>query len=139
MVDNEQYRIGLNEMKLNIPIPQIIADSYAFWLGRAKASEFLLDGKLFNPHEALSCGLINEVVEVDQLLPQAELKMKAYTAANSATFQSIKASIRNSLIKELPQQAAFDQEQKRTSEIWWHPSMRTQMGNYINWLKTKNK
>src|SRR5690606_32452196 len=44
------YIIGLNEVPVGIIVPQCIFELYSFWLGSARASKFLLEGKLLAPN-----------------------------------------------------------------------------------------
>lgn len=57
-----EFIIGLNEVPVGIIVPDAIFHLYGFWLGQAKAYQYLLEGKLLNPTEALAAGLIDELV-----------------------------------------------------------------------------
>jgi 3,2-trans-enoyl-CoA isomerase len=58
-----KFIIGLNEVPVGIIVPESIFHLYAFWLGNAPAYRALLEGKLMNTQEALSAGLVDEVVK----------------------------------------------------------------------------
>jgi 3,2-trans-enoyl-CoA isomerase len=59
MAEGEKYRIGLNEVAVNIQISQNLTEAYAFWMGDGRASRYLLEGKLLSGPEALSAGLVD--------------------------------------------------------------------------------
>src|SRR5690606_31874008 len=65
MVEGD-FIIGLNEVPVGIIVPESIFHLYSFWIGQAKAYQYLLEGKLMNPQQALECGLVNEVVTADK-------------------------------------------------------------------------
>jgi methylglutaconyl-CoA hydratase len=59
-------KFGYTEVKIGF-IPAIVAIFLLRKLGEAKAKEMLLSGELFSADQVLKMGLINYVVEVDQL------------------------------------------------------------------------
>src|ERR1700761_8137950 len=50
------FIIGLNEIPVGIIVPNSIFALYSFWLGKRKAYQYLLEGKLLNTAEALDAG-----------------------------------------------------------------------------------
>ncbi|HQS04401.1 MAG TPA: enoyl-CoA hydratase/isomerase family protein, partial [Daejeonella sp.] len=73
-----KFIIGLNEVPVGIIVPESIFHLYAFWLGNAPAYRALLEGKLMNTQEALSAGLVDELVNPESILHAAERKMLTY-------------------------------------------------------------
>lgn len=135
MVDGEKYVMGLNEIKVNIPLGKTFIDAYSFWLGKSKAYEFLLDGKLLNPKEALAEGLINELVTAEDLLPRAEQKMKQYLQAEPEIFRSIKSALRQDWIASIEEVTA--EALAHALEIWWSPSIRGKLKMFVEQLTKK--
>lgn len=77
-------------------------------IGYAHAMEMLLTARHFNANEMLSRGVINEIVEADQLLIRAQA-----VAANIASFspnavQTIKQAVLT--LQDLPFEEAYDRE-----------------------------
>jgi enoyl-CoA hydratase/carnithine racemase len=98
-----KYIIGLNELPVGIIVPDSIFQLYAFWLGKAKAYRFLLEGKLLSPAEALTNGLIDEVSRPESILTAAERQMQKYMRFNTATWQQSKLNLRRELLEKLNQ------------------------------------
>jgi len=128
--------IGLNEIPVGIIVPYRIFELYGFWLGSAKAYQFLLEGTLFNPDQAQQVGLVDQVVPPNQLYTQVDRQMKKYLNLNSNTWQQSKRYLRKNLI------ASF---QENTSEVidhvlsqWWEPSTREMLKTIIQHLKGEN-
>src|ERR1700744_6217666 len=55
-----QFIIGLNEIPVGIVVPDGIFNLYSFWLGKRKAYQYIMEGKLLDVAGALKVGLIDE-------------------------------------------------------------------------------
>lgn len=131
-----KYIIGLNEVPVGIIVPDSIFHLYAFWIGNGKAYQYLMEGKLMAPQEALSTGLINEVVKGESLLSAAEQKMKEYLQFERNTWQQSKINLR----RELMAKVSNDQTQNldRMLKQWWSPSTRSILQTIIHNLQAKS-
>jgi 3,2-trans-enoyl-CoA isomerase len=130
-----KYIIGLNEVPVGIIVPDSIFHLYAFWLGKANASRSLLEGKLFSPEEALSIGLVDELVNPASIMTAAERRIRKYMAFEPNTWQQIKLNIR----KELIAATGVDQSEtlKAVLAQWWSPSTRGLLKMIIENLQKK--
>lgn len=119
---NGKYIIGLNEVPVGIIVPNSIFQLYAFWIGKAKATQSLLEGALFAPEEALQIGLVDEVVNGASLLTAAERKIRKYMALEANTWQQSKLNIRQELLAH----TAADQTETLEKMLaqWWSPTTR---------------
>ena len=130
-----KYIIGLNEVPVGIIVPSSIFELYSFWLGKADATRSLLEGKLFQPEEALAIGLIDELVKPESILTAAERKARKYMAYESNTWSQSKLNIRKDLI------ASTSADQSADLEImlkqWWSPSTRAILKTIIDSLQKK--
>ena len=135
MAEGEKYSIGLNEMAVNVQISQKLVDGYSFWLGEGTANQFILDGKLLNPDEALSCGLVNEVCPQEKLLSKAEKKMQHYLSADPDIFKNTKYKIRKKLIQAIGEGEGKELEQ--ALQIWWKPEVRNKIKLLIEKITKK--
>ncbi len=130
-----KYIIGLNEVPVGIIAPNSIFNLYAFWLGSATASRSLLEGKLFNPEEALKVGLIDELVEPERILTVAERKIRTYMGMERNTWEQSKLSIRKDLIAS----TSADQGEALAIMLkqWWAPTTRNILKTIIDNLQNK--
>jgi enoyl-CoA hydratase/carnithine racemase len=130
-----RYIIGLNEIPVGIIVPNSIFELYAFWLGAAQASRSLLEGKLYNPEEALAAGLIDELVKPGSILTAAERRVRKYMSMDRNTWQHSKLNLRQGLIKSMRA------DQSETLEImlqqWWSPATRSILKTIIDNLQKK--
>lgn len=130
-----KYIIGLNEVPVGIIVPESIFKLYAFWIGEANAARSLLEGKLFNPDEALQIGLVDELVNPAGILTAAERKIRKYMTMERNTWEQSKLNIR----KELIEATSADQSKllKVVLEQWWSPATRSILKTIIDNLQNK--
>ena len=130
-----KYIIGLNEVPVGIIVPNCIFSLYSFWLGQANASRSLLEGKLFNPEEALAIGLVDELVKPESILTAAERRVRKYMAFERTTWSQSKLNIRRELIAitSADQSADLDVMLKQ----WWSPNTRAILKTIIASLQRK--
>jgi len=136
MADGPKFSIGLNEIAVNIQISRNLIEAYSYWLGRSKANEFVLDGKLLNAQEAFDNGLVNQICPLDEVLNRAEKKMQQYLLADSTIFKNTKNKLRHNWLTNL----VFDEsELEEAINIWWNPEVRMRMSAFVHYLKNKSK
>ena len=130
-----KYIIGLNEVPVGIIVPDSIFELYAFWIGKAKAYQNLLEGKLMGVEEAKTIGLVDALAPIDSLMTVAQKKMQAYLQLPAVTWQQSKLNLRKELI------AKVSEDQTETLEImlkqWWSPSTRSILKTIIQNLTKK--
>lgn len=137
MAVGEQYIIGLNEVAVNIQISQNLVETYAFWIGQGLASRYIMEGKLLNGKEALSAGLVDELVPLEQVLPKAEAKMQQYLQADQEILLNTKNKLRKNLLSKLDLNA--ENSLKEAATLWWKPEIRTKMEAYVKSFSNKKK
>ena len=129
-----RYIIGLNEVLVGLIAPESIFHMYAFWLGEAKAYQFLLEGKLMQAEEALQAGLVDELALPENLIATAEHKMKKYIQLNWTIWQQSKVNMRRNLLSKVN----INQTETLQALLkqWWSPSTRSILNTVIQNLKS---
>jgi len=127
-----RFTIGLNEIPIGIVLPETIFHLYSFWIGQHKAYQYLLEGELLNPAEALSVGLIDELVEENKVQIIAEQKLKKYLTFDSDTWQNSKMNIRKELIKKLD--VDINTLLEPLLKQWWQPATRNRVAAMVKTL-----
>jgi 3,2-trans-enoyl-CoA isomerase len=135
MADGE-FIIGLNEIPVGIIVPDSVFNLYAFWLGKHKAYQYLMEGKLLKVNEALDAGLIDEISAPESLITTAERKIRTYMQLNPVTWSQSKLNLR----KELMDKLNIDQTEALNSMLqqWWAPETRKGLQMLIQNLKSKS-
>ena len=99
MGKGEKHVMGLNEFKMSLVIPEMMADIYAYHLGEKAAWEAVQSAKLFTAEEAVQVGLVNEAVAVEEVLDKAEKRMEAMIKILPSTYSKSKLVLRKGLLK----------------------------------------
>jgi Delta3-Delta2-enoyl-CoA isomerase len=113
------FKIGLNEVPIGIPLPGVILTALRRLVGPRQAERLSVSGALLSPQEALEVGLIDEVAAIDQVLDRAlgwcqallALPPEAMTATRRAARADLTAYFGHSLEPEIDQVVAS----------WWSP------------------
>ncbi|HEY4128185.1 MAG TPA: enoyl-CoA hydratase/isomerase family protein [Gammaproteobacteria bacterium] len=107
-----KFKIGLNEVQVGLPVPRIILGGLTRLVGQRHAERLAVRGMLVSPDEALACGLVDQVVTSEEVVPKALewcrelLKMpphamlatrKALRADYEALFDSLSATTRDEM------------------------------------------
>ena len=132
MAEGEKFIIGLNEVAVGITVPENIYELYAFWLGRRRAYQCLMQGKLLNVKEAKAIGLVEEVHPMDQLLSKAEENLQRLLMLPDNILQDSKRNMRRALIETL--QNLPEVPTKRKLESWFNPNSRAIMKMVVDSL-----
>lgn len=137
MAAGDKYQIGLNEMAVGIAPRKSILDLYASLLGERKAYQYLLEGYLLSPKEALASGLVDEVVDLEQTLAQAEAKMKHYLKLPRQAFRQTKKSLKAELIRSMSDN--YEKDLDLLHQQLMSDESRQIMGQVVKFLESRKK
>jgi methylglutaconyl-CoA hydratase len=91
-------KFGFTEVRIGF-VPALVSAFLALQVGDKRCRDLLLTGRLFGATEALHLGLVNEIVEHEELAPRANALAKSLmcnsTESISATKQLLAAQNRN--------------------------------------------
>ncbi|MEM6319149.1 MAG: enoyl-CoA hydratase/isomerase family protein [Bacteroidota bacterium] len=71
-----KHVVGMHEFKMNMQIPEMLCDVYAYHLGEVRAWKAVQNAELFNSDQALELGLVDESVAVEEVMERAEKHLK---------------------------------------------------------------
>lgn len=66
-----EFKIGLNEVRVGLPVPSVIYAALKRLVGVRQAERLCLHGLLIAPDEALRIGLVDQALPVEQVIPAA--------------------------------------------------------------------
>lgn len=130
-----KYIIGLNEVPVGIIVPDSIFELCAFWIGKAKAYQNIMEGKLLSVEEAKAIGLIDASADISVLMTVAQKKMQTYLQYDATTWQQTKLNLRRELIERTTVNQAETIE--KLLDQWWSPTTRSILKTIIQNLKGK--
>lgn len=131
-----RFKIGLNEVPVGVLLPPVISTLYSFAIGRSKAYQYIMEGRLMDAKQALDCGLVQEVVDEALVLEQAEKKMQQYLTYSQTAWRGTKRHIRSHLFRKLD--LDFTKAYKPTLQAWWSDEGRERIGALVQSLTSKN-
>ncbi len=88
------FKIGLNEVAIGMIMPAFGCEIARYALTPQFYRRCLVNAEFFDPQGALEPGFLDEVVEVDQLLPRAQEKAKQMATLNIPAFKGTKLGAR---------------------------------------------
>jgi methylglutaconyl-CoA hydratase len=74
-----EAKFGFTEVRIGF-VPALVSAFLALQLGDKRSRDLLLSGRIFDAHEALHLGLVNEVVAREELAPRVRSRAEALLA-----------------------------------------------------------
>jgi enoyl-CoA hydratase/carnithine racemase len=114
--------MGLNEVKLGVPVPhfsELVLERVA---GRANARTVMDEGEFFLPEDALAMGIAENILPADEVVPAAVTAVSGVDAVIMGTFSSIK-NARVKKIKKAVRQA-MDEKTEAFLDRWYASEVR---------------
>lgn len=109
--------MGLNEIKLGVPLPYP-ADCILRQIVDDHAARRILDtGDFFPPEETLAMGLVDEVLPLDQVVGIAVEKVHSIVSCSLAAFTLIKRNRIENVVSEI--RAGLTSREKTFIEMWY--------------------
>jgi enoyl-CoA hydratase/carnithine racemase len=65
------FVIGLNEVRVGLPVPEVLLRALTYVVGERQAARLAVGGLLFGPDEALRTGLVDELAPPADVVPRA--------------------------------------------------------------------
>jgi len=93
------YRIGLNEVRVGLVVPPSIHAAFAFAIGEREAARLATTGELISGEEALGLGLVDELVEQEEVTSSAVDWTRSCLALPSAAVAGTRAVARRRLVE----------------------------------------
>lgn len=85
--------MGLNEVKLGVPVPYPVACVLTQIVGARIAREIMYTGDFYPPEDLFQMGMVDQVLPLGQVLPQSMEKARLLGALPQEAFSSIKRNL----------------------------------------------
>ncbi|CBY37812.1 unnamed protein product [Oikopleura dioica] len=137
MAKHPKIVIGLNETALGIVAPTWFVDTMVNTIGQRETEFALQLGHLYSGERALEIGLIDELVEPDDMMERVienlKLWLKVPPKARAITKQLLRQDTANKLISKK------EQDIETFVKLVSQPSVQKDLGRYIEMMKAKSK
>jgi len=115
-----EFKMGLNEVQVGIPLPPVILAALRRLVGARQAERLAVGGLLLSPEEALAIGWIDEVAPPEKVVERAQKWCESLLALPAEAMTTTRREARSDLV------AIFDRglEAELDDVIagWWSPS-----------------
>ena len=119
------FRMGLNEIELGLPLPTSALEVARASLPPAHLETLLYGGQLYDPEELNAKGIIDGLVNPETLLSEAQEVAQHLAAKPAIAFAQIKAALRRPFAERI--EAAIRGATDRFVEAWFHPEARARI------------
>lgn len=107
-----EFRIGLNEVAVGLPLPRVIHTTLVRLVGPAAAEKLAVAGALVPAAEAFRLGLVDELVEPDAVVERAVAKAGEFVALPARAMAVTRELARRDLVE------SFAREERATWEAF---------------------
>ena len=88
-----EYRLGFSELAVGVPFPRWALEILRFGSGWKHARDLALMARTFSVRQALSMGLVDEVVAADELMETAQRAAKRLARVPAGTYEVTKGAL----------------------------------------------
>lgn len=130
-----EWKLGLNEVQVGLPLPPIIFAGLRRLVGAHQAERLAVGGLLIAPDEAVRIGLVDELVSMDQVVNRATEWSRGLLALPVDAMAATRRSARSDLFELFA--ASFDRELEQVNTTWWSPEAQTTLRVLVDRLARK--
>lgn len=131
-----KHVIGMHEFKMNMQIPELLSDVYAYHLGEVNSWKAVQKAQLFNSDEALEVGLVDESVEVENVLERSEEYLQKLTKIYPKVYHQSKKYFKRKLHR-IVSEADFPKLAQETIDFNSDPQLQAKVLEFMMQLKNK--
>jgi len=128
-----EFKIGLNEVRIGIPMPQIVASMVRRAVGARRAEDLCVTGRLLDPKSALEAGFIDAVAPPGQVVETAVNWCGDVISVPASALAETRARMRSDLVEIIERHGKRDAQ--RLSEAWFEPELQSAMKQLVARLK----
>jgi Delta3-Delta2-enoyl-CoA isomerase len=129
------WKLGLNEVQVGLPLPPVIFAGLRRLVGAHQAERLAVGGLLISPDEAARIGLVDEVVPLEQVVSRAIDWSRGLLALPVDAMAATRRSARADLFELFA--GSFDLELDQVTATWWSPEAQTTLRVLVDRLARK--
>jgi len=117
--------MGLNEVKLGVPLPYLADHVLRSLVGFRNARDIVDTGELFPPEESLRMGMVDQVLPLEQVLPKSVEKARSLGSLPHEAFSLIKRN-RVEIVETLVV-PRLEEKDRLFIDCWYSDEARTRL------------
>jgi enoyl-CoA hydratase len=122
--------VGVPELQVGVPFPVAALEVVRFAVGPENLSEVTLGGKTYSPEKALSLGLLDHLVDADELIGQALEHARRLAGLGARAFALTKQQIRRDIATTIHREGR--QTDFEVLEMWSAPETLAKIRDYLD-------
>jgi Delta3-Delta2-enoyl-CoA isomerase len=135
VVAQGDWKLGVNEVQVGLPLPPVIFAGLRRLLGAHQAERLAVGGLLISPDEAARIGLVDEVVPLDQVVSRAVEWSRALLTLPVDAMAATRRRARADLSELFA--GSFDLEIDQVTAAWWSAEAQTTLKVLVQRLAKK--
>jgi len=126
------FKIGLNEVQVGLPVPASILRVFAFVVGERQAQKLAMQGQLISPDEALATGLVDNLADGPESVVAKAVEFAAkLTKLPPVAMNTTRLQAKSALLDSL----ACERDAKITTDYWFSDETQAAMQALVERLK----
>jgi Delta3-Delta2-enoyl-CoA isomerase len=122
--------IGLNEIKLGVPVPYVADCILRQLIGQRKAREMMETGEFYSPEAAVRFGLVDEVLLLEEVVPEAIKNVSGIGAFPDKAFAAIKRNRTAPVVQQVEE--GFTEKDQEFVDCWYSLEARERLKEAMN-------
>ena len=131
------YKIGLNEVRVGIPMPPILHRAMSRVVGPRQAERLCVGAELVGGEEAMYIGLIDELAPLDQVVERALARAQSLLALPPAAMAITRRLARADLVGLFA--GGLEHETEAMLDAWFSPEAQASMRSLVERLAARRK
>jgi len=127
------FTIGLNEVRIGIPVPALVAELAVRAVGPRAGETLCVSGKLLSPAEAIEIGFVDELAPVGEVVAVARRWCEQIVEAPPQALADTRSVLRRDLIETI--RTHREEDSSRLADLWFQPELRGAMRDLVARLK----
>ncbi len=128
------FKIGVNEVQVGIPLPPVIIAAMRRLIGPRETERLAVSGALISPEEAARVGLVDELAQPDQVIDRALQWCHGRLALPANAMAVTRQVSRADLVALFD---SLDDELTRVTAAWWTPESQSTLRAVVERLQKK--
>lgn len=131
------FKLGLNEVRVGLPMPRLIYGAFRRLVGPRAAEQLGVAGELVNPETALKLGLVDAVAPLEEVVACAITRAEALATLPPDAMSATRALARADLIALLDDPEVGGAE--AVNEVWFSAETQTAMRALVESLAARRE
>ena len=132
-----EWRMGLSEVQVGLPLPPVILAALRRLVGLRHAERLAVNGLLITPTEAAACGLVDEVVSAEEVVDSALKWCAGLLMLPRTAMEITRRQARDHLTALLARDTS--EELAEVNTWWWSEETQTALHRMVEQLAMKKK